>query len=272
MTAAPRLGILGMALFLSVGTRRTIQFSGLALALGILAIYRRAAPHGHAAWLNFDYLEILGIIGCTYFAVAILYIATRRKAWAPDAWFFALVILSAFCAAHRVNIARNLPLYVWPIGDGTLAFISMAGVITSAGFTSIRPVREKLVGGVYLAAAMLIAGRLFTPLGISKIRETPTWGLYSAAAAVLVFTALYWLCDVKRRTAWAAPVHAAGANTLLTYLLPDILYFTLGLLDISLYAHHFNAGLPGILRSLVFTAVILAVSTLLLRRGVRLQL
>lgn len=89
---------------------------------------------------------------------------------------------------------------------------------------------------------------------------------------MLLFTVLYWLCDVKKQASWAAFVRPAGANTLLTYLLPDVWFFLTSLLGFTWFEMHFNAGLPGVLRSTVFTALMLALAGILLRMRVRLRL
>ena len=113
---------------------------------------------------------------------------------------------------------------------------------------------------VALAVPVLAAGWLLTPLGISKIRATPTWSLYSVGAAVLCFTLLYWICDVRKRTAWALLVRPAGANTLLTYLLPDFYSFLISVTGFLYFETHFSVGWPGVVKSVVFTLFILAVS------------
>jgi hypothetical protein len=125
---------------------------------------------------------------------------------------------------------------------------------------------------VALALAAVAAGRLLTPLGISKIRATPTWSLYCIAAAVMSFAILYWLCDVRKKTSWAFFARPAGANTLLTYLLPDFYYFLVAAIGFTYFETHFNYGWPGVLRAVVFTAVILAITALLTRFKIRLQL
>ncbi|AEU38390.1 DUF5009 domain-containing protein [Granulicella mallensis] len=277
------LALLGMALFLSVypsngrhaNLHKWLRLGGLALALVMFAIFRRLTHDGHVAWLSFSYLEILGLIGCTYFAVSLLYIPTRRWPWASLAWFIVLVAFSSLCSAKIIVFEHGFPLYIWPFGDGTMAFVTMAGIVTSVVFIGEerwQTLRNKLLLGSAFGVAALIAGYFLTPLGISKIRDTPTWGLYSVGAAVLLFTALFWLCDVKKQTSWAALVHPAGANTLLTYLLPDVWYFLTALLGFKWFELHLNSGLPGALRSAVFTALMLAIAGVLLRMRVRLQL
>jgi hypothetical protein len=277
------LGILCMMLFLSVHPRwerfpayaTVLRFIGLAGVAVLLALFRRTTHSGRTAWLDPSYPEILGLIAYTYLAVAFLYLLTRRWKWAPALWFLLLVTLCASSTARLVAFPDHLPLYFWPFGNGALACIMMAGVVASILFlgTGRRPPPQFSIGMASgFALLTLLAGVALTPLGISKIRATPTWSLYSVGAAILLFIALYWLCDLKRWTAWTFPLRSAGSNTLLTYLLPDLWYFLLVSAGITYLDSHWNVGAPGVIKSLVFTAIILALSALLTKSKVRLQL
>jgi heparan-alpha-glucosaminide N-acetyltransferase len=277
------LGLLCIMLFLNVYPRWerfpayaiVLRFIGLAGAALLLAIFRRTTHTGQTAWLDPSYPEILGLIGYTYLAVAFLYLLTRRWRWTPALWFVLLVSLCASSAARLVPFPVRLPLYFWPFGNGALACIMMAGVVTSILFLGAgqRPSSRFSIGmAAGFALLTLLAGAALTPLGISKIRATPTWSLYSVGAAILLFIALYWLCDLKRWTSWTFPLRSAGSNTLLTYLLPDLWYFLLVSAGITFFDSHWNVGALGVIKSLVFTAMILALSALLTRSKVRMQL
>jgi hypothetical protein len=156
--------------------------------------------------------------------VSILYIPTRRWVWMQPAW---LVLLAALCVLSTAGILafpNRVSLYLRPFGNGAMACIIMAGVVTSSICLGSRsPLNpRRVIGFAAFFGLLLTAGRVLTPLGISKIRATPTWSLYSIGAAVLVFALLFWICDVKRRTGWAFFIRPAGENTLTTYLLPDL--------------------------------------------------
>jgi predicted acyltransferase len=277
------LGLLCMMLFLNVYPRwerfpayaTILRSIGLAGAAVLLALFRRSTPSGQTAWLDPSYPEILGLIGYTYLAVAFLYLLTRRWRWAPALWFVLLVTLCASSTARLVEFPARMPLYFWPFGNGAMACIMMAGVVTSILFLGAGQ-RPSPVFSIGMAAGFalltFLAGAALTPLGISKIRATPTWSLYSVGAAILLFIALYWLCDLKRWNAWTFPLRSAGSNTLLTYLLPDLWYFLLVSAGFTFFDSHWNVGAPGVIKSLVFTAFILALSELLTRSKVRLQL
>jgi len=254
---------------------RILRFLGLAGLVTLLVIFRRTTHDGHVAWIDSSYAEILGLIGYSYLAVSILYIPTRRWIWAPLAWFILLVSLCALSTAKVIGFPGHLPLYFWPFGNGAMSCITMAGIVTSSiflGRNRQHNARQTMPLAIAFGLLMLAAGRVLTPLGISKIRATPTWCLYSIGASILLFTALYWICDVKKWTTWAFFARPAGSNTLLTYLLPDLWYFLLASIGVSYFDTHFNMEWTGVVKSVTFTALMLIVSAVLTKSKVRLQL
>ena len=86
---------------------------------------------------------------------------------------------------------------------------------------------------------------------------------------MLCFLLLYWVCDVRKHSRWAQAVHPAGSNTLLTYLLPDLFYFACGSLAIL---YRWEYGWPGVIKSFVFTGLMLCLAAVLTRLKVRMQL
>jgi heparan-alpha-glucosaminide N-acetyltransferase len=279
------LALTGAVLFWNVYTNskrylilfRLLRFSGLALIIVMFAIFRRVTTQGDVAWLDPSYPEILGLLGYTYLAVAFLYLATRRWRWAPLAWF---VVLTGLCVATTgkwIVFPNRLPLYIWPFGNGAMASIAMAGVVASGIFVGAHKARKRTFSQTAATAALfgvvtLLLGWFLVPLGISKIRATPTWCLYSIGCSILLFTLLYWICDVRKANAWAWFTRPAGENTLLTYLLPDFYFYIVSASGFTFLTTHVNTGLPGVMRSVLFTALILALSALLTRWKLRLQL
>jgi heparan-alpha-glucosaminide N-acetyltransferase len=77
---------------------------------------------------------------------------------------------------------------------------------------------------------------------------------------------------VRKGNAWAWFTRPAGENTLLIYLLPDFYFFIISACSFTYFATHANAGLAGVIRCVLFTALILVLSALLTRWKLRLQL
>ncbi len=269
-------GILFWLVYPSTGRRGlwlALKYSGLVLLIVALAIFRRSTPNGGTAWLDFRYWEILGLIGRVYLAACILYIPFRKLRWAPAALLAALTALNVASRMGMTPLQRLFPYALWPFDSGELPSIAIAGVLAHQIFFDDRgpaaPFRRKAMLAAAYAAALLAGGWAFTFLGISKNAATPAWCLYSCGASVALFLAIYWIADVRGHRAWAAFAAPAGSNTLLTYLLPDLFYFTLGGVYSAWTPH---AGWPGVIRSVLFTACMLAISWVLTRWKIRMHL
>jgi heparan-alpha-glucosaminide N-acetyltransferase len=290
------LGVLGASFFLSVypgklGSptwHKALRILGAVMVVAMYALFRRTGHDGQVHWIDDSYPEILGLIGYAYFAVCLLYIPFRRWLLAPVFWLIALVAYNAVTTArflaviaprsprvaHWLHFEFGLRGYQWPWGNGSSASLIMAGVVTTVLFMQVpqwRTFRQKLPVALGFASATLLAGYLLAPLGISKIRATPTWCLYTMAFSITAFTLLYWVCDVRKKTAWAFPFQPAGSNTLTTYLLPDY-WEMLGAVGITFFGHHFGSGWQGVSKSIAFTCFMLAIAAFLTRRKVRLAL
>ncbi len=251
---------------------RLLHTAGLALLLVLIALFRRKTETGASAGLDLGYPEILGLIGFAYLAAGMIYLFLPKTFW----WFAA-----AFAALNAMNVAsklgalpmlRHAPLYFWPLGDGSLTSIIFGGVVCSLilfDSSVAATLKSKIVWSAAFAAILFAAGVAALPLGISKNHASPTWCLFSESACVVLLFALYYLVDVRRISAWAGFVKPAGSNTLLTYLLPWILSVIPGFQFISAEG---SRGSTGVLRACLFTAMILALSAVLTKMRLRLQL
>jgi heparan-alpha-glucosaminide N-acetyltransferase len=128
--------------------------------------------------------------------------------------------------------------------------------------------RTKAFWAVIYAAILAAAAWALTPLGISKLRDTPAWCLYCAAANTLLLLFLYWVADIKNCTRWAAFVKPAGSNALLAYMLAYVAYFIPVIFRLTADG---TAGWYGVMRSLLFAALVLAVTAVLTHFRFRLQ-
>lgn len=289
------LGFLGCSFFLSVYPgkgespvwHKVLHIVGVVMVIAMYAIFRRTGQDGQVHWIAFGYPDILGVIGYAYFAACLLYIPFRRWLVAPFFWFAALVTLNAVTtdrfiaiianhsttAAHWFSVLFLFPPDEWPWDNGASASLVMAGVVTTVIFMQAKrfqTFRQKLVPAMAFAVAVLVAGYLLAPLGISKVRATPTWCLYTVDFGVIAFALLYWLCDIQKKTSWAFAFRPAGSNSLLTFLLPTYWGMILSLLGIRLFFDHVRYGWHGVVKSILFTCLMLAIVAMLTRRRVRL--
>ena len=119
------------------------------------------------------------------------------------------------------------------------------------------------------------------PAGIRHFKDggSPTWALYSAAICCLVYLLLWGLIDVWGKTGRHGANRAAagsdtptfigwnflrlaGANPLLAYITPGIIYAALDSAGITFYRTLFVEGAAGIIRGLVFAVLVVTVAGL----------
>ena len=275
------LGFAGIALFwgtrsASAGAtnkplRRVLKFAGLFLLVALAVVFRRATQDGHTAWFDFSDWEILGLLGWAYLLTGSAYLLFQKKLAALVAFLAALSALNALSTLGWFDWLKRFPPYVQPFEAG-LSSITFAGLIASlilVGGVLGNSFRTKAFWAVVYAAILAGAAWALTPLGVSKLRDTPAWCLYCAAANTLLMVSLYWVADIKHWTRWAAFVKPAGSNALLAYMLAYVAYFIPVIFRLTADG---TAGWYGVTRSLLFAALVLAVTAVLTHFRFRLQI
>ena len=71
---------------------------------------------------------------------------------------------------------------------------------------------------------------------------------------------------------WTNFFKPAASNPLLTYIIPDIIYYVTALLGIVIVPHFLRSGWPGILWSAFFAVAVMGIVILLNKMKLRLQL
>jgi heparan-alpha-glucosaminide N-acetyltransferase len=274
------LGFAGIALFWGGSTssaasvkkpfRRVLKGAGLLLLVVLAIVFRRTCQDGHVAWFDFSDWEILGLLGWAYLLAGSLYLFFQKNLVALLASLAALSSLNALSIVGRFDWLKRFPPYAQPFEAG-LSSITMAGLIASlilVGGAFGNGLRTKAFWAVIYAAVLAGAAWMLTPLGISKLRDTPAWCLYCAAVNTLLFVFLYWVADIKHWTSWAAFVKPAGSDALLAYMLAYVAYFIPVVFRLTADG---TAGWYGVMRSLLFAVLVLVVTAVLTHFKYRLQ-
>jgi heparan-alpha-glucosaminide N-acetyltransferase len=260
----------------AVGTRRWVyvglRLAGVLILVLLYLLYRNedGTRMGPRWW------GILGLIGWAYVISCALYLTFRRQI---PAMIGCLGLLIAFYVGVRsggLELPGFLAFLQGQAGNASHSAIVVAGIIVSLLFfddSPARSVRRRVEWLVVFAMLLFAAGFLLRPLhGISKVHATPTWSLYCAGIGILVYVLLYWVVDVKHVVRWTRLLKPAGSNPLLTYILPSVVYFLLSWLHVTILPGRFSQGTLGIIRSCVFTVLMLGLASLLTRCKIRLRL
>ncbi|MDQ8202608.1 DUF5009 domain-containing protein [Pelagicoccus sp. SDUM812003] len=249
--------------------------AGGLLLLAFLAATFRSDPENGYNWLEPHWWGILGLIGWSYLLAAFLYLLSGGKTvWVATGWaFLSLLNIAAF--AGMLESAALVRDHVWIITDGALPALTTAGVLVSTLYLQVLQKRGSaaFIGFlVTFGVLALVAGLAFRPFwGISKILGTPAWTQICTGITALAFAFMYWLMDTKNISAWYRWIRPAGVATLTCYLVPYLVYPISHWLGIEL-PDSLTHGAIGLLKSFFFALMIIAITGLINRAGVKLKI
>src|SRR5439155_9303301 len=185
----------------------------------------------------------------------------------------------AFYAIGKMPSVDNSYLLHWisaQKGNAAHTSIVLCGIVLCLIFFDKADAwaeKIRFLNALIFTVLLFVAGYLLRPyFRISKIYATPTWCLYSAAFCNVLFSFLYWLIDRKKIQRWTNFFRPDGSNPLLTYIIPDIIYYLTGLLGFVIVPHILRSGWPGMVWSAFFSVAVMGIVILLNKMKLKLQL
>ncbi|PIB36405.1 hypothetical protein BFP72_13865 [Reichenbachiella sp. 5M10] len=249
--------------------KNTLQYGGM---IGLLILYFLYVRDDGQVGLIAKWWGILGLIGWAYLFSVIVYWLVNGDVKLLTIFFLLCIGVSCTASATSISIQDQF-WFEFSAIHLTHASIVSAGVIVSLLFfekgKDVR-VHWSVIGFTIL---LLVMGYLLRPyFGVSKIRATPSWCLYSSALCTVMYYFLYELMECKKRVAWSSFFMPAAANPLLIYILPGIIiYFNLSI-GLRLTPDYFTRGVPGILWCAVFSVLMVFLMKVFNRINIRLHL
>lgn len=219
---------------------------------------------------------ILGLIGWAYLYSCVIYQLCKGNV---AVLIFFIAFCTAWYAAGHASFVKDNTSLRWiasQSGNAAHTSVVLCGMVVSLLFFDEK--KATAISGRYVQvfifiAVLFIAGYFLRPFfQISKIHATPTWCLWSAGFCSMIFCFLYWLIDIKKIQGWTNFFKPAASNPLLTYIIPDIIYYLTALLSVSLWPDSLSYGIPGMCFSLFFAVAVMGVVILLNKIHLKLQL
>jgi len=212
---------------------------------------------------------ILGLIGWGYLVNALLYLGLRHRL----GWMVLVTVvlyllninefISPFEFKLRIVVSASNHVSVM---TGMLVTIILINLRENGRMKYLIPV---LAG---LSLLLILFGFVTRPLwGISKIRATPSWTAICAGISTASYVLLHIIADRLKMTRWADIIAPAGYSTLTCYLIPYYAYALISLAFLQLPGF-FIAGTVGLIKSLLFSLLIILITGWLGRLKVSLKI
>lgn len=249
-----------------------LQVAGMVLLGILLVIYRGHSPDG-LIWMKPRWWGILGLIGWSYLLSSMIFLLTKGKL-IPQILAFAFFFLFGVAQhAGWLEPIQGLRQYVWIVESGSLPALVMAGVISSMMYARSQPSFSSFwIFALSVAVLMIAFGLATRPAwGISKILATPSWTAICIGISLLSFAFFIYLTDLKQITSWYRWISPAGVSTLTCFLLPYIHWALLEMIDYRLPLGLRTGGV-GLVKSFLFSLLIIQIVGFLQKRSIRLKL
>jgi heparan-alpha-glucosaminide N-acetyltransferase len=261
-----------------------LRMAAAAALFALAVIYRGQVGGGSVHGLRHSWWGILGMIGWTYLAASLVYLAVKGNRTA-------LTGALGFMVALYIGGRHGALDFLGPVNEfvnigslfGSHTAIVTAGLLAGSLFTR-RPAalshRSRMASMAVLGGMLLLSGFLLRPLhGFSKIHGTESYCLATAGICCLLFMLFYWLMDVRNIRSWAAFLRPVGTNPLIAYIMPSLLIllfdFSGRLLqaDVSRIFWPFweRGGAAGLLNAAAMTGLVLFLTWALTKAGIILK-
>ena len=245
-----------------------MKIAGVSILIFLAVIYRGGSADD-PQWMKPHWWGILGLIGWGYLVNALLYLGLRhRLGWMVLATIvFYLLNINEFISPFKfdLRIVVSASNHV-SVMTGMLVTIILINLREKEQMKYLIPV---LVG---LSLLLIIFGFVTRPLwGISKILATPSWTAICAGISTAFFVILHILSDRMKITRWADIIAPAGNSTLTCYLMPYYAYALIALAGLQLPGI-LLAGVAGLIKSLLFSLLIILITGWLGRLKISLKI
>ena len=246
------------------------------LLLGALTIIYRGGTAENLSGFTTWWWGILGLIGWAYLLAALLFIWVQGKRLPLAIGAVLSLLISAAHHLHWLPEQGVLNTILSPVGHGAMTAFTIGGAWASQVFWKGHQEHRSMakLSALFGGSALLLVavGFLSRPLwGISKIQATPSWVMICIAIFLVLFLGIYQLVDQQQNSNWFALIRPGGTDTLLCYALP---YFAYALIRPSgLYLPEWAlTGMVGLLKSALFSLLMIQIAGWLSKKGLKLKL
>ena len=245
------------------------------ITLVVLAYIYRGGEDGKLNTFAPKWWGILGLIGWSYLAAALVTIFSKNNFWVIlGAWIF-FSVLSMVNKAGYIPSDSVVSFIPNAILGGTLTGLTIGGVLTATIFNYFRKRNENIkmtLVFIGFAALLIVLSLITRPYWkLAKLGATPAWLFLCSAFTLLAFMAVYWIADIKRKSSWFNFIRPAGTDTLLCYLIPYLLYAIISATKFHWPEAIITGGI-GLVKSLLLALFCVFITGWLNKAGVRLKL
>jgi len=246
-----------------------LKFLGIIFLIFIAVVYE-GSHSGETTWMKTSWWGILGLIGWGYLFNSLIYLLLRNK----TNFLFIIFLFLMFMNVQENNFFEEIPAFKLIVGASNHLFV-LSGILTSIFLVkSLNNRKENLLLKILFVFSIifLVYGFAIRPsFHISKIYGSPSWVAICTAINLFSFIILFLLVEKTNFNRFLKPIRAAGTSTLTCYLIPYLVYPLLVLIDFS-WPEWMIVGTVGLIKSLLFSLLIIVFVRILEKNNIKLKI
>jgi len=253
-----------------------LQWTGVSILI-LMAVFYNGLNEQVIVWMRPQWWGILGLIGWAYLLCAVIFYYSKSRISVLTGALIFFSLFNILVNTGWLDFLDPLKSYIWIVGNGSMPALTMAGILVSCLYLKFRDNKSRYYWLTLSAIGifMLAGGFVLRPFlgGISKIRATPSWVMICTGISIFCFMLFNYLIDIKNEQNWFAVIMPAGTSTLTVYLLPYIHYAFYNIFyPASALPLMLRTGSIGIIKSLLYSLVIIMITGLLEKKRIRLKI
>ncbi len=243
--------------------------------IGLLILFLTyKTPDGEG--MQIHWWGILGLIGWAYLIAIGIYLISKAQVLTIGV---SIGFITVFYALFKGSLLPGNALIDFlggQLGHLIHTSIVLSGTVVSLLlFNENKPIglSRRLINLALFMVLIVVSAIALRPyFSISKIWATPSWAFFSIAICTTIFLAIYYMVEVKtisQGLKWLTP---AASNPLLIYILPYIIAHISTLTGLRLVPSMATQGIPGIIWTMAYAILMIAIVRWLNKFHLRLRL
>jgi len=251
-----------------------LRLIGLATLVFLVFRFRSGSLENNGSLIP-GWWELPGLAGWGYLIAGLTYLAFRNSLAGTFAIWALFLLVNILSWLNMTAFLDPVKPYFGVLLDGYIPVIILTGQLTGIIVkkfplnSSKKPLGIILLSGILLiVAGIFLSKSYFT----GSIFNNPAWAMISCGATAILFSIIFWLDEVMKLMNPAIMIKPAGEYFFTIYILQFLLFNLVWLSGIEVFFFLKPGALfLNIAGSLVWTLLVIGISSLLIRFNIRLR-
>jgi predicted acyltransferase len=251
-----------------------LRLTGMAMLTFLVFKFQSGEPENSGSLITGSW-GFLGLIGWGYLVAAFIYLTIKNNILNTTVAFLFFLLLNIVNKLDLLTYLDPAKPLIGVITQGNVPMIVLSGMLITLLMKKYSGNHSKFLSIAIIAgiASIVFGFILRNRFIISQSQATPSWGMLCIGISIMLFSLLYTITEAYKKSAWTKILTPAGANSLTTYLAPNILYLLFWISEVPVFFYKQSSEpLVIVAGSAIWTILMIGLASLLAKIGIKLKI